>query len=105
MAIVDNAIKFSLKYGSVNFHISYSHDDSLLMIQISDSGIGISPQNQEKIFQLTQLDGSLSRKYEGSGIGLTIANSLVKKMGGTITIDSAPNQGSTFLIEIPLKKP
>ncbi len=104
-AVMDNAIKFSHNYGRVIFHFSYSHDDSLLIAQISDCGIGISLEDQEKIFKLTQLDGSLSRKYEGSGLGLAISNSLIKKMGGNFIVHSIPNEGSTFMMEIPLKKP
>ena len=105
MAIMDNAIKFSLKEGTVNFHISYSYDESILIIQVSDCGIGISIEDQEKIFKLTQLDSSLSRKHEGSGLGLTISNSLIKKMGGKFTVHSVLHEGSTFLMEIPLKRP
>ena len=105
MAVIDNALKFTLKNGSVNFNLSYSHDDSMLIAQVSDNGIGISSQDQEKIFKLTQLDGSLSRKHEGSGIGLTISNSLIKKMGGNFTVHSVVDEGSTFLVEIPLRRP
>lgn len=105
MAVMDNAIKFSLKFGRVNFHLSYSHDNSMLIAQVSDYGIGISIEDQKNIFKLAQLDGSLSRRHEGSGIGLTISNSLIKKMGGTITVHSVTNEGSTFLLEIPLQRP
>ena len=105
MAVIDNAIKFSLKYGRVSLHLSYSHDDSMLITQVSDNGIGISSQDQDKIFKLSQLDGSLSRKHEGSGIGLTISNSLIKKMGGNFTVHSVVNEGSTFLMEFPLRRP
>ena len=105
MAVIDNAIKFSLKYGRVSLHLSYSHDDSMLITQVSDNGIGIASQDQDKIFKLSQLDGSLSRKHEGSGIGLTISNSLIKKMGGNFTVHSVVNEGSTFLMEFPLRRP
>lgn len=105
MALIDNALKFTQKNGNINFHVSYSHDDSMLIIQVSDNGIGVSKQDQEKIFKLTQLDGSLSRKYEGSGLGLTISHSLIKKMGGNFTVHSVIDEGSTFLIEIPLRRP
>lgn len=105
MAVMDNALKFTLKYGRINFQLSYSHDDSMLIAKVSDSGIGISVEDQEKIFKLTQLDGSLSRRHEGSGLGLTIANSLIKKMGGSFTVHSVVDEGSTFLMEIPLRRP
>jgi PAS domain S-box-containing protein len=105
MAVMDNAIKFSLKDGKVTLHFSYSHDDSMFIVQVSDSGIGISVADKEKIFNLTQADGSLSRKHEGSGLGLTISNSLIKKMGGSFTMHSILGEGSTFLMEIPLRAP
>jgi len=105
MSVLDNALKFTLKYGRVNFHLSYSHNDSMLIAQVSDTGVGISIQDQQKIFRLTQLDGSLSRRHEGSGLGLTISNSLIKKMGGNFTLHSVVDEGSTFLIEIPLRRP
>ena len=105
MVIMDNAIKFTPEAGRVYFNISYSYDTSSLMLHIQDSGIGITLEDQEKIFTLTQLDSSVTRKHEGAGLGLTIAHAIITKMNGTITLHSIPDQGSTFLIEIPLKHP
>lgn len=105
MVFIDNAFKFTLKNGRVNFNLTYSYDDSMFIAQVSDSGIGISLEDQEKIFKVAQLDGSLSRKHEGAGLGLTIANALIKKMGGSFTVHSVVNEGSTFLIELPLQRP
>jgi len=102
--VLDNAIKFTQKSGKVDFMLTYAPESSLLICQVQDSGIGMSAQEQEKIFKLTQGDGSLSRKYEGSGLGLTIAHALMQKMNGTFTVYSIANQGSTFMMEIPLKK-
>jgi len=105
IAIMDNAIKFTPELGRIDFHISYSVDDSMIIFQIHDSGIGMTLEDQEKIFKLIQLDASLTRKHEGAGLGLTISQKIIKKMNGSLTIHSVLNQGSTFLIEIPLKQP
>jgi PAS domain S-box-containing protein len=101
--ILDNAFKFTPKGGKVDFHVSY--EDNMLLAQITDTGIGISKKDQQKIYTITQIDGSLLRKHEGAGLGLTIANALVNKMNGSLTIHSHIDQGTTFLIELPLNHP
>ncbi|MEA1982591.1 MAG: ATP-binding protein, partial [Campylobacterota bacterium] len=70
---------------------------------IKDKGIGIAKEDQEKIFELGQIDAKASRSYEGAGLGLNLARNLLKVMKGTIKVKSIPNRGSMFTIEVPIK--
>ena len=97
-----NAFKFTKAGGDVCFYASY--DNYILHLQVIDTGIGIEPNNQDKIFNLFQVDSSLSRQYEGAGIGLSVAKSIITLMNGTITLHSKIGHGSTFLVEIPQAK-
>ena len=99
--LVGNAIKFTDE-GEVVVRVEAAgdrapEDEAGLRFVVSDSGIGISPDQQERIFRaFEQEDTSTTRKYGGTGLGLTIAARLVALMGGTITVDSRPGRGSTF---------
>ena len=78
-------------------------DPALLRIDVIDTGIGISSEQQELIFEeFRQADGSLTRKFEGTGLGLAITRRFCKLMGGDVVLVSAPGSGSTFSIRIPL---
>jgi signal transduction histidine kinase len=78
-------------------------DPALLRIDVIDTGIGISTEQQDLIFEeFRQADGSLTRKFEGTGLGLAITRRFCKLMGGDVALVSAPGSGSTFSIRIPL---
>ena len=106
--LVGNAIKFT-ETGEVFINVEEeSHDDALtcLHFMVQDTGIGIPPDKQDKIFEaFSQADGSMTRKYGGTGLGLTICTRLVTLMGGGIWVDSQPGQGSTFhfTLRLPLQ--
>jgi len=101
--IINNAIKFTHS-GSVIVHIESVKKD-FLQFKVIDSGIGITKETQEKLFQsFAQADSSTTRKYGGSGLGLSISKQLVELMNGTISLNSEIGIGSEFIIELPLTK-
>jgi PAS domain S-box-containing protein len=100
-----NALKFTEK-GYVRTSISSTpqEDHVKLTFAISDSGIGISAEEQTALFQpFSQVDSSFTRKYGGSGLGLMITKELVELMGGEITVNSIPSEGSTFSFALLFK--
>ncbi|MGE5343674.1 MAG: GAF domain-containing sensor histidine kinase [Candidatus Omnitrophota bacterium] len=100
--IVKNAFKFTQK-GLVSIFCHYDHENCIVTIKISDSGIGIAKDKLEIIFAaFSQADSSSTRIYGGPGLGLTLAGKLAEAMGGRITVESQLGQGSTFMIELPL---
>ena len=106
--LVTNALKFT-EQGSVDIHVARQPaespgDDDTLHICVTDTGIGIPEDQHERIFQaFQQIDGSISRQYGGTGLGLAIARQLAEVLGGGIHLVSAPGQGSSFTVQLPLK--
>ncbi|MBF0182856.1 MAG: PAS domain S-box protein [Magnetococcales bacterium] len=109
MHILHNAIKFTQE-GEITLTVtrdnSRCHDPGLICFTVTDTGIGIPEEKQQTIFELfMQVDSSSSRRYEGTGLGLTIAKRLIELMGGTIRLKSRINEGSVFSITIPFALP
>ncbi len=101
--LLDNALKFT-KEGRIR--CGYSIESGFLEFFVQDSGIGIAQDKLGIIFNMfMQEDASTTRGYEGSGLGLTIAQGLVKLIGGTIEATSEKSKGSAFKFAIPHKKP
>ncbi|MBF0339539.1 MAG: response regulator [Magnetococcales bacterium] len=107
--LINNAIKFTssgeivLAVEHAQVHEATSNQELYLRFSVTDTGIGIPDALQNKIFQsFVQADGSIARKYGGTGLGLTISRHLVEMMGGTLQVESQEDQGSSFFFTIPL---
>ncbi|WGM38152.1 ATP-binding protein [Caulobacter sp. NIBR1757] len=100
--LIGNAVKFTAHGGvTVRLKSACEGEARTLTFEIADTGIGIAAEAQERLFErFRQADGSATRQYGGSGLGLAIARGLAEQMGGHISLDSAPGQGSTFRVEI-----
>ena len=97
--LVGNAIKFTQSGEvTVRAHRKPSESDRLvLQLEVADTGMGISPEAQSRLFQpFTQADGSMTRRFGGTGLGLAISRQLVELMGGEISVESQPGTGTTF---------
>jgi len=102
--LVNNALKFTPK-GGVTLRVEPSTATGV-RFEVVDTGIGIPLDKQETLFErFVQVDESSTRRYGGTGLGTSIAHDLVVLMGGSIGVDSAPGQGSTFWVELPLSAP
>jgi signal transduction histidine kinase/CheY-like chemotaxis protein len=92
--LIGNALKFT-EAGSVTARVLASQSE--LRFEVTDTGIGIPLEKQSQIFEaFSQVDGSITRRFGGTGLGLTICSRLVERMGGSITVRSTPGRGSTF---------
>jgi CheY-like chemotaxis protein len=98
--LLSNGVKFT-DAGTVRLGVSATAD-GWVQFTVQDSGIGIAPEQQERIFDaFHQADGSTARKYGGTGLGLSISRDLTTLLGGTLTVASAPGEGSTFTLSLP----
>jgi len=101
--LISNTCKYTDKDGKIS--ISTHRVDNFVQVDIKDNGIGISEEDQSRIFtRFFRVDNSLTRKTGGTGLGLSITKSLVEMQGGKIWVESIPGEGSTFSFTIPLAK-
>ena len=103
--LISNAMKFSPDKNEIDLSVKKFGDDAndfTLRFTVTDNGIGISEEHQKILFiPFEQIDGGLSRKYGGAGLGLAICKRVVTKMGGDIKVESEPGKGSSFIFEVP----
>jgi PAS domain S-box-containing protein len=123
--LLSNAFKFTPDKGSVRVQARFVNSEEYSMnskrlftddysltthgkfveIAVEDTGIGISPEDQKKLFQpFQQIDSTISRKYSGTGLGLSLCKQFIELHGGRIWIESEVEKGSRFVFSIPLKK-
>ena len=99
--LVDNAIKFS--YENSIIKIGARKKENLVEITVIDTGIGIKPEDQNKLFKpFSQVDSFSSKKFQGTGLGLSLVKQIVNLHGGYVWFRSSPGKGSTFAFTIPV---
>lgn len=103
--LLSNAVKFTNNAGAINVDIRKVKSDTIgkttIKFEIQDSGIGVTSEQKSRIFEaFSQADTSITRKYGGTGLGLTISSSFVELMGGKLDLHSIPGQGTTFFFSI-----
>ncbi len=101
--LLSNAIKFTPR--DKNVYLTIKYENEYLYVEVKDEGIGIPKEKLITIFEaFTQADSSTTRKYGGTGLGLTISYKLIKLLGGELKVESEVNKGSKFYFTIPAKK-
>ena len=104
--LLGNSIKFTDE-GSIKFVISHSYvsDVSTVKFKITDTGVGIAPENHEKIFEdFVAISSGDQRQTRGDGLGLSISRKIARQMGGDIIVESNINEGATFILSLPLEQ-
>lgn len=98
---LSNALKFTTR-GEVRVSARLSRDGQSVVFSVSDTGIGIAPEDRERIFEeFTQIDNSLQKSFQGTGLGLPLSRRLAELLGGGVTVESTLSAGTTFSAEIP----
>jgi signal transduction histidine kinase len=104
--LLSNGIKFNHRGGKVGLRITPSDAGESVAVEVWDTGIGIRPEKLESLFDpFTQVDGGLSRQYEGAGLGLALSARLCRLMSATISVESTPGEGTNFTLQIPMSTP
>lgn len=100
--LLSNAIKFTAS-GQVGVRVATELGGTQLMVAVEDTGIGMTPEQRQQLFTaFTQADASISRRFGGTGLGLALCSRLTQAMGGTLTVDSEADHGSSFVLRLPI---
>ena len=104
--LLSNAVKFTADGGLVTLEVTGNKKEQTVSFSVTDTGIGIAPENIRRLFQpFVQLESGLTRPYEGTGLGLTLVDRMVKLHGGRVTVESELGKGSRFTIILPWNIP
>jgi PAS domain S-box-containing protein len=104
--LLSNAVKFTPEGGEVWVEVEPDPEAEILQLRVIDTGIGIAPENLDKLFKpFVQLDSRLSRRYAGTGLGLALVRRIVELHGGSISLESEVGKGSRFTVNLPWKEP
>lgn len=102
--LMSNAVKFTDEGCHVLFRTTFDARSSSVSFSVSDDGIGIAPESLDSIFErFVQADASISRKYRGSGLGLSLVKKTAEALGGTVRVESELGVGSTFTVTLPVE--
>lgn len=100
--LLDNAVKFTPAGGTVGLEVSFDDRHEHIQLVVWDTGVGIAEDDYPRLFQpFTQVEGGLSRKHGGVGLGLTLVRRLVDLHGGSVSLESVPGEGSRFTVSLP----
>ncbi len=100
--LLSNAVKFTPEGGEIGLEVKSDPERDALHFTVWDTGIGIAQEDMERIFQpFVQLDASLSRKYEGAGLGLSLVYRMTEMHGGSVCVESKVGKGSRFRVSLP----
>jgi len=106
--LLSNAVKFTPEGGRIDLSVRQTceqPDSTTLAVKVSDTGIGISPEQQKTLFMpFEQADGGIARKFGGTGLGLAISRRIAELMGGSIALQSEAGRGSSFTLVVPVQK-
>lgn len=100
--LLSNAIKFTWEGGRVTVEVEMDAEEQIVRFSVTDTGIGIAPENMGKLFQpFVQIDSSLSRRYQGTGLGLALVRRIVELHEGSVSFESEVGKGSRFTVALP----
>ncbi len=100
--LLSNAVKFTTDGGQIGLEVEGDPEQNVVHFTVWDTGIGISEEDMPYLFQpFVQVDSSLSRPYEGTGLGLSLVSRLAQMHGGKVSVKSEPGQGSRFTVSLP----
>ena len=103
--LLTNAVKFTPEAGSIGLEVRSDSEHQLVQFTVWDTGIGIAQRDLQRLFKpFVQIDGSLSREHEGTGLGLALVYHLTKLHGGSIAVESEVNVGSRFTVTLPWRQ-